>query len=115
MVDICKIDFLISVCDVEKAEELFSKVPTHIDDEKTSHVLKAYSDWLKKDFSSAFMCFCKALQIDKRDLFICKRAQLMCLFGGFNEKLVEPPLLVEMECQGNSPLSTYLFGWSCFY
>lgn len=52
--------------------------------------------WFNRgDFVSAYDNFMIGLQQDKTDLFLCKKAQLMALLGGFNEKIIEPCELIK--------------------
>lgn len=82
---ICQVDYFISSCDTKSAKELFSRLKCKSQDEEM--IREGYRLWMERNFLEAYNNFVKYLKLHPSDLFVCKRAQLMALFGGLNDKV----------------------------
>lgn len=84
---------------IEKLQNVIKnieKLPTTKHKTKLIYFSKALeASLVHRNYLNAFDFFMKALELDKTDLFMCKKAQLMALFGGFNYKILEPCLLIK--------------------
>ena len=101
-------DAYFSLFDQQKARQILQNIPCNSSiqtlisaSEELQALYLALQAWaIEGDLAAAFQHFMSALKQSKRNLFYCKRAQLMALIAGKNRDILQPALLVVKENQG---------------